>query len=122
MKQSRRDFLKASAVSLAALPFIGSVFRMIPTAHAADADLPMAKETDPTPKTLKYCANADGKGKSEGCKLRASKDKAGQYCNNCQFYTKVKGAGKTEAGKCLLIPGNLVAGNAWCNSYTKKQG
>ena len=43
-----------------------------------------------------------------------------QLCNNCMFYSKVKGEKDAEVGKCQLFPQGLVKGKAWCNSWAKK--
>jgi hypothetical protein len=36
------------------------------------------------------------------------------------LYTKEKGAGAAEVGKCQLFAGQLVKGQAWCTSWAKK--
>ncbi len=109
----RRSFLKWTGTALCALPFLSSLF-----SPALADDLPPAKETDPMPKSLKYCPNADKP--SANCPDRKKKERKDQYCHNCQLYTKLKGEKEKEVGKCLLIPKNTVAGQGWCMSWVKK--
>jgi len=113
MNSSRRTFLKSAALALATLPVLG---RFAP-AFAADADLPLAKETEDPAKTLKYCANADKPSKS--CVARKSKDKAKQYCYNCQLFTRLEGDKKAGHGKCMIMPKNRVNGGSWCQSWVQ---
>jgi len=113
MQINRRSFLKLTGISLAALPFASSLFSPPP---ARAADLPMAKETDPMPKSLKYCSNA--KKPTAHCADRKKKEKADQFCHNCQLFTKLD----DKKGKCMLITGAAVAYDGWCNSWVKKPG
>lgn len=113
MQVNRRSFLKISGLSLAALPFASSLFRGAP---AYAADLPMAKETDAMPKSLKYCH--DAKKPTAACADRKKKEKADQFCHNCQLFTKLD----DKKGKCMLITNAAVASDGWCNSWVKKPG
>lgn len=113
MSLSRRSFLKRGAFLLGALPFASALLSN-PVAQAAD--LPMAKETDPMPKTLKYCH--DAKKPSAACADRKKKEKADQFCHNCQLYTKLD----DKKGKCMLMTTLAVASDGWCNSWVKKPG
>lgn len=113
MQVNRRSFLKISGLSLAAIPFATSLFQSAPSQAA---DLPMAKETDPMPKSLKYCDN--GKKPSAACADRKKKEKANQFCHNCQLYTKLD----DKKGKCMLIANAAVTADGWCNSWVKKPG
>ena len=115
MQTNRRNFLKLSGVALASIPLMNGLFQN--TARAADA-LPLVKDSDPMPKSLKYCSDANKPTKQ--CADRKAKDKKDQFCNNCQLYTKVSGEGKTEVGKCLLMTKNTVPAAAWCQSWSKK--
>lgn len=108
--------MKISGITLATLP-LASSFLKGSVAQAADAP-PLAKESDPQPKSLGYCSNADKPTKQ--CADRKAKDKKDQYCRNCQLYTKLSGEGKSEVGKCMLIPANSVTAIAWCKSWVKK--
>lgn len=116
MSVSRRSFLKYTATFLAAIPLAGRL-ASFGEAHAADAALPLAKETEEPAKSLKYCANADKPSKN--CAARKAKDKSNQYCYNCQLFTKSSGEGKTAAGKCMIMPKNSVPGGAWCQSWVQ---
>lgn len=113
MSLSRRSFLKRGVFTLAALPFASALFSH-PVSYAAD--LPMAKETDPMPKSLKYCPNA--KKPSAACADRKKKEKADQFCHNCQLYTKLD----DKKGKCMLLSNMAVEADGWCNSWVKKPG
>lgn len=121
MDTSRRSFLKMGGLTLAALPFANSLLSGLTTseAHAAAPALPECKETDPMAKSLKYIPHADKAPKGNP---RAAKDKAGQYCNNCQLYTKGSGEKEKEVGKCLVIPKCQVHAIGWCQSWVKKPG
>ena len=117
MGHSRRKFLRAAALSLASLPLFAGLGR-ISTAFGADADLPPVKPDDSTAKSLSFCLDADKP--TAQCAVRKSKDKKDQYCRGCQLYTKVKGEGKKELGKCLVMSTGLVPANGWCNSWVKR--
>lgn len=43
-----------------------------------------------------------------------------QRCNNCMLYTKVGDRGGKEVGKCTLFQGQVVKGEGWCASWSKK--
>ncbi len=43
-----------------------------------------------------------------------------QYCNNCMLYTKVGQKDGEEVGKCTLFANQLVKGQGWCASWSKK--
>lgn len=118
MSFSRRSFLKVGGLSLAALPFASSLLSSSPAQAAAE--LPLAKETDPMAKSLKYCPNGDKP--SANCQDRKKKERKDQYCTNCQLYTKIKGEKENEIGKCLVLPKNSVMGKGWCMSWVKKPG
>lgn len=115
MNSSRRNFLKMGGLALATATLIPSIFK---TSPAIAADLLPLKESDAMAKSLGYCPNADKPTKQ--CADRKAKDKKDNYCHNCQLYTKISGEGKTEIGKCMLMPKNSVPGVAWCKSWVKK--
>lgn len=115
MSLSRRSFLRLSGAGLLALPFLA-----LTGPNATAADLPAAKESDPLPKSLKYCENAHKPTKS--CADRKKPEKKDQFCHNCQLYTKLAGEKDQETGKCLLMPKYAVSGNGWCMSWVKKPG
>ncbi len=110
MNSSRRSFLKTAAIALSTLPFLGRM-------SFADAELPMAKETEDPAKTLKFCSNADKP--SKGCEARKAKDKSKQYCYNCQLFTRLEGEKKAGKGKCMIMPKNRVPANGWCMSWVQ---
>lgn len=116
MALNRRHFLKTTLLSLAALPFLGRFGSMGGDAFAA-AELPLLKDGEEPGKALKYCSNADKPTKL--CEPRKAKDKAKQYCYNCQLYTKTEGDKKAGKGKCMIMPKNRVEGGAWCMSWVQ---
>lgn len=112
MSFSRRTFLKTGAIGLAAVPFVSSLFSLAPS-EARAADMPLIKESDPMAKSLKYCH--DAKKPNDQCKDRKKKEKADQFCHNCQLYTKLD----DKKGKCMVLPKGAVAAEGWCNSWVK---
>jgi len=116
MSISRRSFLKYSVGTLVAVPLMAQLSPWGP-AYAADAGLPLIKDGEEPGKALKYCSNADKPTKL--CEARKAKDKAKQYCYNCQLYTKTDGEKKTGSGKCMIIPKKRVHGAAWCISWVQ---
>lgn len=117
MQQSRRIFIKWVGVSLASLPFFagaGGISKVL----AAGPELPPLKPTDPTAKSLGFCLNA--KKPNAQCIDRKAADKKDQFCSGCQLYTKVKGDGATEMGKCLVLTAGLVPAGGWCKSWVKR--
>jgi hypothetical protein len=113
MAVSRRSFLKTTLLSLAALPVLGR----LPSLSAYAEELKMLKDGEEPGKALKFCSNADKPTKL--CEPRKAKDKAKQYCYNCQLYTKTEGDKKAGKGKCMIMPKNLVAGQGWCMSWVQ---
>jgi hypothetical protein len=43
-----------------------------------------------------------------------------QHCNACMLFTGVGKKGADEVGKCTLFAGQLVKGQGWCASWSKK--
>jgi len=109
---NRREFILRSALFLAVPSFISFARR----AFGEEAEV---KVSDPTAQSLTYCPNAK-KASKKVCPLRAGKDKAKQFCRECQFYAKTKGSGASELGMCQLISSGLVRGDGWCSSWVKK--
>src|SRR4051812_32723910 len=105
---NRRNFV---STLLAAVP-AALLFSKLGWAADPGADLPIAKESDPIPKSLNYCGNAD-KEKGKACKDRKDKEKATQYCNNCMFFTAAGKRGKDDVGKCQVITTGLVNAKGW---------
>jgi hypothetical protein len=103
MSTSRRDFIRDSAILMAAAG-VSSV------AWADSA--PMLSESDPTAATLGYKANA-----SMVDKAKFPQYAAGQSCSNCSLY---KGAAGSLSGPCPLYAGKVVSAAGWCAAYTKK--
>lgn len=114
MSISRRGFLKSGALGVASLALFS---KLTSFARAADADLPLAKETEDPGKSLKFALNADKPGKNSAA--RKAKDKKDQYCCNCQLFIRTAGDKKQGAGKCMVMPKNSVNANSWCNSWVK---
>lgn len=101
--QSRRNFMKAGLLGLAALPFgMGVMSR-----EAFAATLPELPEDHPQAKALHYVVDATTS--------THAKYAEGQTCENCMFF-------KADNNGCALFPQNSVAPAGWCQSWTKKPG
>lgn len=111
MDCSRRSFLKTLSLSLAALPLLGKL------GFASAPELPLIKDGEEPGKALKYCSTADKPTKL--CEARKAKEKAKQYCYNCQLFTKTEGEKKAGKGKCMIMPKNRVNGGGWCMSWVQ---
>ena len=98
---SRRRFIKLTAIGLAAAPFANVLSSG--TARAAE----MLSESDPQAVALKYKADATQSERQDDTHL----------CSNCNFYT---GADGETSGPCALFPGKLVAADGWCTAWVKK--
>ena len=101
-ENSRRRFIKLTAIGLAAVPFANAL--LSGTAEAAD----LISETDPQAAALGYKADAT---KAE------KRTDATQLCSNCNFYSAKPG---DTSGPCVLFQGKLVAGAGWCTAWAKK--
>lgn len=99
---SRRRFIKLTAMGLAAVPFANVL--LSGTASAAD----LISESDPVAAAMKY--------KADATKAPERKD-ATALCSNCNFYT---GKAGEASGPCALFQGKLVAANGWCTAWAKK--
>jgi hypothetical protein len=99
---SRRRFIKLTAMGLAAAPFANAL--LSGTARAAD----LIPETDPQASALGYKADAT---KAE------KRTDATAICANCGLYT---GKAGDPSGPCAIFQGKLVAANGWCTAWVKK--
>ena len=98
---SRRRFIKLTAIGLAAAPFANAL--LSGTANAAD----MVSETDPQAAALGYAPDATKSDKRKD---------ATAFCHNCALYTGK--AGDAE-GPCAIFQGKLVHANGWCTAWSK---
>ena len=120
----RRQFIKASAVGLLAIPVIG-LFRGVQAAKAAKG---AAKAASPLPSGMKAVSETDPVATAIGYKAnikdidyekypqRKKPDAKNQFCNNCALYT----ASNDSWGKCQMLTSGVVAGEGWCGSWNKK--
>jgi hypothetical protein len=99
---SRRRFIKLTAIGLAAAPFANAL--LSEAARAAD----MVSESDPQATALGYKADAT---KAE------KRTDAAALCSNCGLYTGKEGE---ASGPCAIFQGKLVAANGWCTAWVKK--
>ncbi len=99
---SRRRFIKLTAIGLAAAPFANAL--LSGTARAAD----LISEADPQASALGYKADAT---KAE------KRTDATAHCANCGLYT---GKAGDASGPCAIFQGKLVAANGWCTAWVKK--
>lgn len=99
---SRRRFIKLTAMGLAAAPFVNALL----TATVSAAEL--ISETDPLAAAMKY--------KADATKAPERKD-ATQTCANCALYT---GKAGDASGPCSIFQGKLVTAQGWCSAWAKK--
>ncbi|CDH44217.1 MAG: high-potential iron-sulfur protein [Candidatus Competibacteraceae bacterium] len=101
-ENSRRRFIKLTAIGLAVAPFANTLLSGI--VEAAD----VISETDPQATALGY--------KADATKADKRKD-ATALCSNCNFYS---GKAGEASGPCVLFQGKLVTANGWCTAWAKK--
>jgi hypothetical protein len=99
---SRRRFIKLTAIGLAAAPFASAL--LSGTAAAAEP----ISETDPLAAAMKY--------KADATKAAERKD-ATAICANCALYS---GKAGDATGPCSIFQGKLVSANGWCTAWAKK--
>ena len=99
---SRRRFIKLTAIGLAAAPFANAL--LSGAASAADA----VSESDPQATALGYVADAT---------KAAKRTEATAVCSNCNFYS---GKAGEASGPCALFQGKLVTAKGWCTAWAKK--
>lgn len=99
---SRRRFIKLTAIGLAAAPFANVLL----SGRAAAAD--MVTESDPQAMALGYKADATKAEK----RTDATAD-----CATCNFFSGKPGEAD---GPCALFQGKLVAAKGWCTAWAKK--
>lgn len=132
MSSSRRSVLKGLAAAVAALPvalsFSQAQAEEKRRARKSEGDaggggdlaLPYVKPGQGMAVSLNYVEDhkaikdANLKADRQGVKFEAQK------CSGCALYTKVGNKDGQEVGKCTVLPGSLVKGNAWCTSWSKK--
>lgn len=101
-ENSRRRFIKLTAIGLAAAPFANAL--LLEAAKAADT----VNETDPQATALGY--------KHDAATADKRKDTSAT-CGNCSFYSSAAGEAH---GPCALFQGKLVAASGWCTAWAKK--
>ncbi|MDG4551792.1 MAG: high-potential iron-sulfur protein [Candidatus Contendobacter sp.] len=99
---SRRRFIKLTAIGLVAAPFANALLNNV--AAAADP----ISETDPLAAAMKYKADAA---------QAADRKDATATCANCALYT---GKAGDATGPCSIFQGKLVAAKGWCTAWAKK--
>jgi len=119
-KTDRRQFIKASALALAAIPVSG-LFRGVL------AGRPAAK-VEPLPPGSTAISEADAVASAIGYKAdaknidfakypqRKKADAKNQFCKSCALYT----ATNDSWGKCQMLTSGLVSSHGWCGSWSKK--
>ncbi|MCP1675351.1 hypothetical protein J2T57_002499 [Natronocella acetinitrilica] len=99
--ETRRRFLKTTALGVAAAPFASIVVHN----RSALADMERLSESDEAAQAVAYvhdAADADDPAYEEG-----------QICGNCALYSD-QGDGW---GGCSVFPDKLVAEEGWCNVW-----
>ena len=99
---SRRRFIKLTAIGMAAAPFASALLNT--SASAAD----LISESDPVAAPFKY--------KADATKAAERKD-ATALCSSCMHYSGKPGE---ASGPCALFQGKLVSANGWCIAWAKK--
>ncbi len=99
---SRRRFIKLTAIGLAAAPFANAL--LSGTAAAADP----ISENDPLASAMKY--------KADATKAAERKDTTAT-CSSCALYS---GKAGDATGPCSIFQGKLVSANGWCTAWAKK--
>ena len=99
---SRRRFIKLTAIGLVAAPFANTLLTNVAT--AADP----ISETDPLAAAMKY--------KTDATQAPERKD-ATATCANCALYT---GKAEDATGPCSIFQGKLVTAKGWCTAWSKK--
>lgn len=88
--------------------------------NTAELSLPMVEPGKGMAASLTYVSKnsevKDAKIKTERQGVPFDKQK----CMGCALYTKVGAKNDQEVGKCAVFPAQLVASEAWCNSWAKK--
>lgn len=89
-------------------------------AGGGDTALPLVKPGEGMAASVKYVHdNKDVKDASLKTD-RQGTPFAKQNCAGCMLYTKVGMKDGSEVGKCTLFAGQLVKGQGWCASWSKK--
>lgn len=99
---SRRRFIKLTAIGLAAAPFAS----ILPSETVGAAE--MVSETDPQATALGY--------KADATKAEKRTDTTAM-CGSCSFYS---GKAGDATGPCAIFQGKLVSANGWCTAWAKK--
>lgn len=99
---SRRRFIKLTAIGLAAAPFANAL--LSGTASAAD----VVSEADPQAAALAYKEDATKSDK---------RTDATAHCANCGLYTGKEGE---ATGPCAIFQNKLVHAQGWCTAWVKK--
>ncbi|ABI56935.1 high-potential iron-sulfur protein [Alkalilimnicola ehrlichii MLHE-1] len=98
----RRNFLKTTALGVAAVPFAGVMLQQ----QVAKADLPQLSEDDDIAQSLDYVHDA-----ADAADHSAYQE--GSTCGNCSLWT----GGDAQWGGCQIIPGHHVNRDGWCNAW-----
>jgi hypothetical protein len=97
---SRRHFIKLTAIGLTAIPFATMLFN--------DAAADPISETDPLAVAMKYKADAT---------QAVDRKDLTSTCANCAFYTSKAG---DTTGLCSIFQGKLVSANGWCTAWARR--
>lgn len=132
MNQNRRDFFKKSLVVMGAGLVLPSLLASVVQAEeprrrtrggeagGKPGEVPLVKPGVGMAVSLNYVEDhkdiKDAKLKTERSGVPFEK----QLCSGCMLYTKEKGSGGEEVGKCQLFAGQHVKGKGWCTSWAKK--
>ena len=120
IKFNRRQFIKAVALGLVAVPLLGlsrSVFAAKTEAKAValPSGMTAVSESDAVATAIGYKANVKDIDYAK-YPQRKKPEAKNQFCKSCALYTTAN----ESWGKCQMLTSGLVSSNGWCGSWNKK--
>lgn len=116
---TRRQFIKASLLAVAVLPFLGYFRTALADKKKDDSALPAGEkavsESDAVASAIGYKANVANIDFAK-YPQRKKPEAKNQFCKNCALYTP----SNKGWGKCQMLTSGLVDANGWCASWSKK--
>jgi hypothetical protein len=101
---SRRRFLRAGLLGVAAVPAAGL---LMPARARAQGGAERVDPSDPAATALNYVEDAS--------KVESPPRQEGAICGNCQLWS----GGDSEWGPCAAFGGKNVAREGWCSAWVK---
>lgn len=122
---SRRDFIKIAAglAGLAVLmpkSVLAEGGRGGAAAAGAGGDLPLVEPGKGMAVGVNYVAKASDVKDAKLKVDRGGVPFAKQSCASCALYTAAGKKGGADVGKCAIFANQVVKGEGWCSSWSKK--